>query len=90
MWHTVALLQTNVPDFIQPFNWPFKSEFCALFNLGSSSGVGVSSEDQTYRKTSNKSRVSNTSRGSKSVVLIEAGSPIEAGSSIEAGCHLMM
>ena len=28
---------------------------------------------QTYRKTTNRSRVSNTSRGSKSDVLIEAG-----------------
>ena len=44
-----AFLQKNIPDFIQLSNSPLKSEFCALFNLGSSSEVGVSSEDQTLQ-----------------------------------------
>jgi len=50
--------------------------------------------DYVYRKTSNTSRVSNTSRGFRSLVLIQAGSPIQAGSCLGAWvtpwCHLVI
>jgi len=48
-------------------------------------GVILNLKHFAYHKSSNTSRASNTGRGSKHVVLIEAGPRLEAGPRIGAG-----
>jgi len=44
------------------------------------------SDELSYHKTFNTSRVSNTRQGSRSLVIIEAGSPILVGYPVQARC----